>query len=62
MENDRALIQSIINKYKIEYLVIGGLEYQKFDSSNTELFQEMFGEPVFSYDDVLVFKTTPQAS
>lgn len=59
-EDDRALIQSIINKYKIEYLIIGGLEYQQFDSSNTELFQEMFGEPVFSYDDVLVFKTTPQ--
>jgi len=62
MEEDRNLIQSIINKYKIEYLIIGGLEYQKFDSGNTELFHEMFGEPVFSYDDVLVFKTTPQAA
>lgn len=58
-EADREGIMSLINKYKIEYLVIGGIEYQKFESGNTELFYEMFGAPVFSYDDVLVFKTTP---
>ena len=42
-------------------MVLGGLEYQQFGSSNTELFYEMFGAPVFSYDDVLVFKSTPQS-
>ncbi|MBR6487810.1 MAG: hypothetical protein IKT20_02760, partial [Clostridiales bacterium] len=62
LEEDKDIIQSLINKYKIEYIVVGGLEYQKFESSNTELFQEMFGDPVFTYDDVLVFKTTPKAS
>ena len=37
-------------------------DYQKFESSNTDLFQEMFGDPVFTYDDVLIFKTTPKAA
>ncbi|MCR4775223.1 MAG: hypothetical protein K5869_02465 [Saccharofermentans sp.] len=62
LEEDRNLIQAVINKYKIEYIVLGGLEYQKFETGNTDLFYEMFGEPVFSYDDVLVFKTTPQSA
>lgn len=62
LEDDKEIIQSLINKYKIEYIVVGGLEYQKFESSNTELFQEMFGDPVFTYDDVLIFKTTPKAA
>ena len=44
-----------------ESVVLGGLEYAMFGSSNTELFYEMFGNPVFSYDDVLVFKSTPQS-
>ena len=60
MNEDKEAVQAIINKYKIEYVVLGGLEYAMFGSSNTELFYELFGNPVFSYDDVLVFKSTPQ--
>ena len=53
-------IQAVINKYNIRYIIIGGLEYAQFDGDNSELFNEMFGEPVFSYDDLLIFKTNPQ--
>ena len=60
LESDRDGIQNIINKYKIEYIVLGGIEYKNFDSVNTELFYEMFGDPVFTANDILVFKTTPQ--
>ena len=59
---DRNEIQAIIDKYGIEYLVLGGMEYAKFEGENTELFYAMFGEPVFTDGDLLIFKTTPRLS
>ncbi|MBO4449084.1 MAG: hypothetical protein J5777_00700 [Clostridiales bacterium] len=58
-ENDEAAVRAVIDKYKIEYIVLGSMEYAKFGSENTDLFYQMFGEPVFTYDDLLIFKTTP---
>ena len=57
---DPELIRSVINKYDVRYIVLGGLEYSQFDGDNTDLFYDMFGEPVFTYEDLLIFKVTPQ--
>ena len=57
---DPEAIQAVINKYNIRYIILGGLEYAQFDGDNTDLFYDMFGEPVFSYEDLLIFKTNPQ--
>lgn len=57
---DPELIRSVINKYDIRYIVLGGLEFSQFDGDNTDLFYDMFGEPVFTYEDLLIFKVTPQ--
>lgn len=61
-EDDKDAIQALINKYKIEYIVLGSMEYKKFESENEDLFREMFGEPVFTYEDLMIFKTTPASS
>ncbi len=58
-ENDESAVRAVIDKYKIEYIVLGSLEYAKFGNENMELFYKMFGEPVFTYEDLMVFKTTP---
>jgi hypothetical protein len=58
-EADEAAIKAVIDKYKIEYIVLGSMEYAKFGNENMELFYKMFGEPVFTYEDLMVFKTTP---
>jgi uncharacterized membrane protein len=57
---DPELIRSVINKYDIRYIVLGGLEFSQFDGDNTDLFYDMFGEPVFTCEDLLIFKVTPQ--
>ena len=57
---DPELIRSVINKYDVRYIVLGGLEFSQFDGDNTDLFYDMFGEPVFTYEDLLIFKVTPQ--
>lgn len=56
---DKETLQSYINKYKIEYLVLGSMEYSQYDIEDVDLFYEMFGEPVFTYEDLVIFKTTP---
>ncbi|MBP5774570.1 MAG: hypothetical protein J6W36_02630 [Clostridiales bacterium] len=58
--DDPDLIRSVINKYDIRYIVLGGLEYAQFNGDNTDLFYDMFGEPVFTYEDLLIFKVEPQ--
>ena len=57
---DPEQIRAVINKYNIRYIILGGFEYAQFDGDNSELFYDMFGEPVFSYEDLLIFKTEPQ--
>lgn len=58
-EYDEAAVRALIDKYKIEYVVIGSMEYAKFGNENVDLFYQMFGEPVFTYEDLMIFKTTP---
>ena len=58
-ETDEAAIRAVIDKYKIEYIVLGSLEYAKFGNENYDLFVKMFGDPVFTYEDLYVFKTAP---
>ena len=58
-EDDEAAVKAVIDKYKIEYIVLGSMEYAKFGNENMDLFYKMFGKPVFTYEDLMIFKTTP---
>ena len=52
---DTAEVQEIINKYDIEYIVCGNMEYKKYDFDNTATFEQL-GEVVFSSENLNVFK------
>ena len=56
--DDTDAIQDVINKYKIEYIVLGNLEYNKYEYDNTEILKQV-GEIVFSSENLNVFKVTP---
>lgn len=56
---DPDMIQSVINKYKIEYIILGNIEYKHYDFDNTATLEKV-GEVVFSSDNLNVFKVTPQ--
>lgn len=51
-------VQSIINKYQIEYIVIGDLERFRYGHDNSAVFAEL-GNVVFNYEDLTVYKVTP---
>ena len=51
-------IQSIIDKYQIEYIIIGDLERNRYGYDNSEVFSEV-GSVVFQYEDLRVYKVTP---
>ena len=53
-------VQEIIDKYQIEYIVIGEMERYKFGYDNSQTFSEL-GTEVFRYEDLVVFKVTPNA-
>ena len=50
-------VQEIINKYDIEYIVCGNMEYKKYDFDNTATFEQL-GEVVFSSENLNVFKVS----
>ncbi len=50
-------VQAIIDKYKIEYIIMGDMERAKFGYDNSWVFQQL-GEKVFEYDSVSVYKVT----
>ena len=52
-------VQAIIDKYKIEYIIMGDMERTKFGYDNSWVFQQL-GEKVFEYDSVSVYKVTPR--
>lgn len=54
-------VQSIIDKYHIEYIICGNLEYYKYDFDNTYTFQQL-GESVFLSQNLNIFKVTPNYS
>ena len=61
MSNEPEAIQYIIDKYNIEYIVLGNLEYQKYDWDNTFVLMEV-GEIVFTSENLNIFKATPGAT
>ena len=53
-----AEIQEIIDRYNVEYIVIGPLERSRFAYDNTERISSL-GEVVYSADGVTIVRTTP---
>lgn len=53
-----AEIQEIIDRYNVEYIVIGPLERSRFSYDNTERISSL-GEVVYSADGVTIVRTTP---
>ncbi len=60
MSYDKNAVQALIDKYHIEYLVIGTMEFAKFEIEDVDFFYEMFGEPVYENEGLFIFKTTPK--
>ena len=54
-------VQSIIDKYQIEYIVVGEMERFKFGYDNSYVISQL-GTPVFSYDTLTVYKVTPKTA
>ena len=52
-------VQTMIDKYHIEYIVMGDLERFHFGYDNSAIFQQL-GERVFTYDTLTVYKVTPR--
>jgi uncharacterized membrane protein len=51
-------VQSLVNKYNIEYIIIGDLERFRFGYDNSWVFDQI-GTVVFQYEDLTVYKVTP---
>ena len=51
-------VQSVIDKYQIQYIVVGDMERFKFGYDNTYVISQL-GTPVFNYDTLTVYKVTP---
>lgn len=51
-------VQAIIDKYQIEYIVVGEIERCKYGYDNSQTFSEL-GTEVFRYEDLVVFKVNP---
>ncbi|MBP5654492.1 MAG: hypothetical protein J6X33_03160 [Clostridiales bacterium] len=56
--DDVSEIREVINKYHIEYIILGNLEYNKYDYDNTATLEQL-GEIVFSSENLNVFKVKP---
>ena len=54
-------VQSIIDKYQIEYIVVGEMERFKFGYDNSYVISQL-GTPAFSYDTLTVYKVTPKTA
>ena len=54
-------IQRIIDKYQIEYIIVGDMERFKYGWDNSYIFYQL-GSEVFRYEDLIVFKVTPNPS
>ena len=59
--DDTEAIQAIIDKYNIEYIIIGELETRRFAVDNTDTIASL-GEIVFSYETLNVVKVTPSGT
>ena len=61
LSGNESEIQGIIDKYHIEYIVMGGIERFKYGYDNSYMFYQL-GEIVYQYDDLTVFKVNPAAT
>ena len=53
-----AEVQDLINKYQIEYIIIGDMELFRYKFDNSEVFAEL-GEQVFTYGNLRIYKVAP---
>ena len=53
-------VQALIDKYHIEYIVMGDMERFSYGYDNSEVFAQL-GEPVFESGGVVVYKVTPSS-
>ena len=51
-------VQALIDKYQIQYIIIGDMERFKYGYDNSYIFA-LLGDSVFSYDTLTVYKVTP---
>ena len=51
-------VQALIDKYHIEYIVLGDMERFSYGYDNSEVFAQL-GEPVFQSGTLVVYKVTP---
>ena len=49
----------MIDKYQIEYIIMGDMERFHFGYDNSYVFSQL-GERVFEYDTLTVYKVTPR--
>ncbi|MBR4403533.1 MAG: hypothetical protein IKT10_00305 [Clostridiales bacterium] len=52
-------VQTMIDKYQIEYIIMGDMERFHFGYDNSYVFSQL-GERVFEYDTLTVYKVTPR--
>ena len=55
LSEDPDEIMDIIKKYNIEYIVLGNIEYKKYDYDNTATLEKIC-DVAFSYDNLNVYK------
>ncbi|MCR5060960.1 MAG: hypothetical protein K6A80_08035 [Saccharofermentans sp.] len=58
ISDDPDAVQYVINKYQIEYIILGNLEYYRYNYDNTETLKQV-GEIVFNSENLNIFKVTP---
>ena len=61
LSENPAEVQSIINRYKIEYIVIGDMERFNYANDNSWVFDQI-GKIVFKYEDLTVYKVYPSGN
>ena len=54
-------VQQIINKYNIEYIIIGNIEMYSYWADNNNTFAQL-GEVVFSSGSLNIYKVTPNSN
>ena len=58
LSDNASQVQGIIDKYRIEYIVIGDMEVYKYNHDNSYIFASL-GEEVFSYGNLRIYKVAP---
>ena len=54
-------VQKIVDKYQIEYIIVGDLERHKYGYDNSPVFAQL-GNVIFQYEDLMVYKVTPSVA